>query len=153
MGAAPSFGPAHRARPPPPAAVERGTRSPPPAVVALGGFDGELVLGGGGFDGELVLGAKNPTTRSSAAADPAWAQRIRLQEAPASSCGDNDAWMGSVGPWMGSLGLSTCFRFFLFLFDLPRRASNCLGKDPIYCDLWTEVVAMLASVNHFCPPP
>jgi hypothetical protein len=25
-------------------------------VVALGGFDDELVLGGGGFDGELVLG-------------------------------------------------------------------------------------------------
>jgi len=102
-------------------------------VVALGGFDGELVLGGGGFDGELVLGAKNPTTRSSAAADPAWAQRIRQQEAPASSCGDNDAWMGSVGPWMGSLGLSTCFRFF-FVFirftetgiELPRKRSHLL---------------------------
>ena len=60
-------------------------------VVALGAFDDELMLKGGGFNGEPVLGSGgpgsgaadpatrslDPTRRSSAVADPAWAQRIR----------------------------------------------------------------------------
>jgi len=39
-----------------------------------------------------------------------------------------------------------------FLFDLPRRASNRLGKGPIYRDLSSEAVAKTVSVNSFCPP-
>jgi len=60
--------------------------------------------------------------------------------------------MGLVGPWMGLASLSTGFSFFYFLFDLLRRASNRFRKYSIYRDLMSEVVAMLASVNPFCPP-
>jgi hypothetical protein len=49
-------------------------------------------------------------------------------------------------------GLTGLFHgFFCFLFDLPRRASNCLKKGPIYRDLSTETVTMPVSVNRFCP--
>jgi hypothetical protein len=34
------------------------------------------------------------------------------------------------------------FFFFCFLIDLPRRASNLLGKYPIYHDLCAEAVVM-----------
>jgi hypothetical protein len=58
-----------------------------------------------------------------------------------------------MGQWMGSAGLSMgFFLFFIFLFDLPRQASNRLRKCPIYRDLMSEAVAMPASVNPFCPP-
>ena len=42
--------------------------------------------------------------------------------------------------------------FLFFIFDLSRRASNHLGKCPIYYDLMSEAVAMPALVNLFCPP-
>jgi len=51
------------------------------------------------------------------------------------------------------LGLDLGFFFlFVFLFDLPRRASNRLGKGPIYRDLSSEAVAKTATVNSFYPP-
>jgi hypothetical protein len=68
------------------------------------------------------------------------------------SNGSGGPWMGSADLWMGSPGLSTGFPFFVFLFYLPKRASNRLGKGLIYRDLSTEAVAMSASVNRFCLP-
>jgi len=50
--------------------------------------------------------------------------RSRNPGGPASSCG-NALWMGSP-KFLYGFSL-----FFLFLFDLQRRASNCFRKDPI----------------------
>ena len=52
-------------------------------------------------------------------------------------------------------GLGGLFLFFLkfFPFDLPRRATNYLGKYHIYYDLSSEEVGLPASVKPFCPPP
>jgi hypothetical protein len=66
-----------------------------------------------------------------------------------SAHGPLSSW-GGGSTWMGSSGLSTCFPFVVFLFDLPRWASNRLRKGSINRNLSTEAVAMPASVNHFC---
>jgi hypothetical protein len=55
------------------------------------------------------------------------------------------------GPDPGLVGL-WAFLFFVFLFDLPRRASNRLKKGLIYRDLSSEAVVMSASINRICPP-
>ena len=69
--------------------------------------------------------------------EPGSGERVRRRRSVEQSDG---AWMGSVGPLMDSPGLSTGFPFFVFLFNLLRRASNRLGKGPIYRDLSTEAV-------------
>ena len=65
---------------------------------------------------------------TNADADPVMGSQSRLREATSGSrCYawsgmdlgttnggvGNNAWMGSVGPWMGSLGLSMVFLFFI----------------------------------------
>jgi hypothetical protein len=57
--------------------------------------------------------------------------------------------MGSVGPWVGSLGLVHGFSCFIFYFINHGGYLNHLGKSLIYRDLSSEVVAKTTSVNHF----
>ena len=67
---------------------------------------------------------------------------------PASS---GSLWTGSVGPWMGSLGLSMGFLiFFIFYFMYCGGHLNYLSKSSIYYDLSTEVIVKTTSVNAFC---
>jgi hypothetical protein len=56
--------------------------------------------------------------------------------------------MGLVGPWMGLLGLSMGFFYFIYC----GRHGNRLGKSLIYRDLSAEAVAKTTSANAFCPP-
>jgi hypothetical protein len=49
-------------------------------------------------------------------------------------------------------GLSELFLFFMFLFYLPRRATNHLEKSHINRDLSSETVAKTALIKVFYRP-
>jgi hypothetical protein len=134
------------------APLRRGSRQPfavVDLVVVAFRSGGPLPLPHGTAAADWVTGAADPgagnqiwlvAAGSSKRVAKSGEQRPNpMSEWPPLASGHND----SADPTSGA----ACF-----LFNLLRRASNHLGKGPVYRDLSTEVVAMPVSVNQICSP-